>query len=492
LSGLPSSPVVDNAPSTEQPGEKRRERRVLRPQQQGSFRAVLGNFAFLRLWLAQAVSQTANSMVDFSLLLSVGEVVDFHNVAQANTAVSFVILAFSLPSVVFGPIAGAVADRVSRRNVMIAVNVVRAILAIFFLLIQPTWPVVVSLVSYYSLAFLFGAAGQFFMPAQGASIPSLVSREQLTAANALFNLTFTATQLLGFAILGPLLSQALGVDMLYVVTMVAFALSAVLTVWLPPMPVAHRVTTAQAAHPLARIWGDIREGLVFIQQDRILMKVIAYLTFATTVFMLIAALAPNFVATVVGLPPTDIGYIVAPAGLGVIVGVVLVPRLSRRFPREALVDWAVVIGGLALLLLALSRAILTALVGADPFPQTLEIVVSGALAAILGVCNALVLVPSQTILQERSHENIRARVYATFFTITSVVSFVPIFFAAAAADLFGVVTVLASVAILLMIVGALSLIRARESRRKRYERVRTRHREGPEAVQSHGRTSGSQ
>src|SRR3712207_2699120 len=60
------------------------QRRVLRPQTQGSFRAVLTNFAFLRLCIAQAVSQTANSMVDFSLLLSVGEVVEFHNIAQAN------------------------------------------------------------------------------------------------------------------------------------------------------------------------------------------------------------------------------------------------------------------------------------------------------------------------------------------------------------------------------------------------------------------------
>src|SRR3712207_9570164 len=103
-----------------------RERRVLRPRQQGSFRAVLGNYPFLRLWIAQAVSQTANSMVDFSLLLRVGQTVDFHHIAQANTAVSFVILAFSLPAVVFGPIAGAVADRMSRRNLMVVTNAARA------------------------------------------------------------------------------------------------------------------------------------------------------------------------------------------------------------------------------------------------------------------------------------------------------------------------------------------------------------------------------
>ncbi|HEU4691520.1 MAG TPA: MFS transporter [Vicinamibacterales bacterium] len=125
----------------------RHERRVLRPRQQGSFRAVLGNYPFLRLWIAQAVSQTANSMVDFSLLLRVGQTVDFHDVAQANTAVSFVILAFSLPAVIFGPIAGAVADRMSRRNLMVITNVARAALVVLFLLVPPTWPVQIALVS---------------------------------------------------------------------------------------------------------------------------------------------------------------------------------------------------------------------------------------------------------------------------------------------------------------------------------------------------------
>jgi MFS family permease len=333
------------------------------------------------------------------------------------------------------------------------------------------------------MAFLFGAVGQFFMPAQGASIPSLVPRDQLTAANALFNLTFTATQLLGFAILGPLLSQALGVDMLFTVTMIAFVISALLTVWLPPMPIPHRVVNVvERVSAARRVWCDIREGLIYIKQDPILTKSIAYLTFATTIFMLIAALAPNFVATVVGLAPGDIGYLVAPAGIGVIVGVVIVPRLVSRFRRDALIDWAVVVGGLSLLLLSLSREILSWLFAPQGVPQMTEVVLAGALAAILGVCNALVLVPSQTILQERSHEHIRARVYATFFTITSVVSFIPIFFAAAAADLFGVVTVLAAVAILLIVVGGMSLARARRAYRQRYERVRTRHRQGPEAV----------
>jgi MFS family permease len=269
---------------------------------------------------------------------------------------------------------------------------------------------------------------------------------------------------------------------LFMVTLVAFVASALLTVWLPPMPLPARVGASEVSHPFRRIWSDIREGLQYIRQDPILVKAIAYLTFATTVFMLVAALAPNFVSTVVGLAPSDIGYLVAPAGIGVIVGVALVPQLSSRFRRDALVDWAVVIGGLSLLFLALSREILTTVMAPETVPQRLEVAVAGGLAAVLGVCNALVLVPSQTILQERSHEHIRARVYATFFTITSVVSFVPIFFAAAAADFFGVVTVLTAVAVLLIVVGAYGLVRSRQMRSRRLERVRTRHRQGPEAV----------
>jgi MFS family permease len=423
-------------------------------------------------------------MVDFALLLRVGEVVQFHRIAQANTAVSFVVLAFSLPAVLVGPIAGAVADRVDRRNLMAVVNVVRAGLVVSFLLVQPDWPVQAALSAIYTIAFLFGAAGQFFAPAQGASIPALVPREQLTAANALFNLTFTATQLLGFAILGPVLSQAIGVDQLFFVTMVAFGLSAALTLTIPKLPRPVRIGTPEKSHPFQRIWADVREGLLFIRQDPVLMKAIAYLTLATTTFMLIAALGPDFLSSVVGLSASHIGYIVAPGGLGVIIGVVIVPKMARRFKREALIDWALVVGGIALLLIALSREILTAILTPHAVPPMLEIGVVAVLAALLGICNALILVPSQTILQERSHEHIRARVYSTFFTISSVVSFVPIFFAAAAADLFGVVGVLAGVAILLVAIGVWSLLRARRQRHLRSERVRTRHREGPEAAQT--------
>jgi MFS family permease len=109
--------------------------------------------------------------------------------------------------------------------------------------------------------------------------------------------------------------------------------------------------------------------------------------------------------------------------------------------------------------------------------------VAAIFAALLGMSNAFVLVPSQTLLQERSHERIRARVYATFFAISNSVAFAPIFFAAASADLFGVTEVLATIALLVVLIGIGGSLSRTVEERARWSRPRMLHREGPEAIQ---------
>ncbi|HKG24677.1 MAG TPA: MFS transporter [Thermomicrobiales bacterium] len=451
------------------------------PAPRTSMRAVLENGPFLRLWLAQAISQTANNMVNFALLLRVRSIIELHDLHQANTAISLVILAFSLPSVLFGPIAGVIADRMNKRLVMAGTNLLRAVAVALFLVIRPGWHVETILVAHYVVTFLFGIAGQFFAPAQGATIPQLVPRSQLINANALFNLTFTGAQLIGFATLGPVLIKLIGVDPLFVVTIVMFIVSAGLIQTLPPTPTIPR-PAATDAHPVARLLADIKEGLVFILQDPLLMRAIFYLTLAATTFLMVATLGPDFITGVIGLPKEDIGYIVGPAGIGVFAGVLLVGKVLLRYERSAVIDWALVGAGVMLFLLALSKAIVNLFwVGGDA-PRTLVVTTTGFLAALLGVCNAFVLVPAQTLLQERSHEQIRARVYATFFTISNTVSFVPIFFAAAFADLFGVVQVLVAVSLIVGGLGAVSVWRRRHAEEARWAAQRTSHRQGPETI----------
>ena len=91
-------------------------------------------------------------------------------------------------------------------------------------------------------------------------------------------------------------------------------------------------------------------------------------------------------------------------------------------------------------------------------PVDARTVSAAIFATLLGVCNAFILVPAQTMLQERSPEHIRARIYATFFTISNTACFIPILFAAALADVIGVVKVLVGVAVILTAIGIINMV----------------------------------
>lgn len=446
-----------------------------------SLGAVLRNGAFVRLWAIQGVTQLLQYMVNFALLLRVREVVEVHNLPNANTAISLVILAFSLPAVLFGPLAGVLADRSNKRILMAILNVARAAAVVMFLAIRPGWHVETILIAYYVVTFLFGIAGQFFAPVLGATIPIVARREQLMSANALFNLTNTAAQLIGFAAAGPLVARVLGVDRLFAVAVVAYLLASALVFTLPRTPKPVMEVLDEAVSPMQRLWSDMKEGLVYILQDPALMKSIGYLTLASTTFLTVATLGPDFVTSVIGLSTEDIGLVVAPAGAGILIGVLTVPRVVRRIGRRWLISIAMVWAGMMMALMAITRNVMDWIVPGDSEVATVAALV-GLFAAILGICNAYILVPSQTMLQERSHEAIRARVYATFFTISNGVAFIPIFFAAAAADLFGVVNVLLVMAGIVGGIGLAQILHARQSRIAKWQRPRFRHRLGPEAL----------
>jgi MFS family permease len=435
----------------------------------------------MRLWLIQAVTQILQNMINFALLLRVRDVVELHHLPNANTAISLVILAFSLPAVLFGPVAGVVADRVNKRTLMAVLNVARAVAVLLFLAIRPGWHVETILAAYYIVTFLFGIAGQFFAPVLGATIPVVAKREQLMSANALFNLTSTAAQLIGFAAAGPLVVRILGVDTLFGVAVVAYVLAAGLVYTLPKTPVATRALDEITLRPMQRLWTDMKDGLVYILQDPALMRAIGYLTLASTTFLMIATLGPDFVTSVIGLPKEDIGFIVAPAGLGIVAGVLIVPRVARRIGRDWLIAISMLLAGLMLFFVAIARPALDILAPGEASVGSVVTVVA-IFIALLGLCDAFILVPSQTMLQERSHEGIRARVYATFFTISNTVAFVPIFFAAAAADIFGVTNVLLVMAAFVGGLGFIEIFNKRRVERKRWSRVRARHRLGPEAL----------
>ena len=174
---------------------------------------------------------------------------------------------------------------------------------------------------------------------------------------------------------------------------------------------------------------------------------------------MIAALGPEFIADVLGLPAEDIAYVVAPAGLGVVAGALLVNRVTKFVSPVRLVDFGLIGAGVSLALFALTEPIGSALGLSDGEAGRVLIIISVSFAATLGISNAFILVPSQAIMQRAAPEEGVARVYATYFTISNIFSFAPVLFAGAIADIVGVLRVLVVIAVMLALTGLYNLRR---------------------------------
>jgi MFS family permease len=407
------------------------------------YTAVLRNPHFLLIWLAQILSQTAQNIVNFAL------VVEVERLTHSSTNVSWVIVAFSLPALLLGPSAGVFVDRTSKRAVLLWTNFLRAALMLGFVLIPP------SLQTFYAVTFVASAISQFFLPAEGAIIPLLVKRHELITANSLFSLTFTGAQVAGFVILGPSLYKLFGPSALFIAVIVMYMLAAVCVAAIPRRRERLEsgvLAAARRAVHVAHVWGDMAEAGRFLRAAGGVSLAIFHLTLATGLLMTLATLGPGFVARVLGLGAEDVGYILAPAGVGMLGATALLGQFAVHTDRRRL-------AGVGLLAMALSLALL-ALLGNVSAAAQATIGTLGYLALVcaltfsLGVEFALVTIPAQSVVSEATDEALRGRVFALLFMLTGSVSAIPTVAIGVLADNLGIWQMFLALA---AIVGAFGL-----------------------------------
>ena len=424
---------------------------------------VLRNRNFLYLWLAQVFSQTAQQMINYVLVVQANALTS-PGVSQpsgvggavmqagSSTAISGIIISFTLPAILFSAIAGVYIDRQPKRRVLVLTNTGRALMMLGYIFFTGHEFPLGALLVLYLVTLVFASISQFFVPAEGAAIPLLVQRDELIAANSLFNLTFTASQLIGFIILGPLFLKLLVHDdnfgPFYIVLFVLFLACSGLT-WLLPRdeqvkPIGNGDGSVRAR--VGTAIEELREGWAYIRADQGIYGAIIQWSVAIAVMMSMAVIGPRFLALELGLQPSDLYIILFPGGIGLLIGVVLVGRYAREHNRLRMLNYSMLVAGIGLLLFALAggalREAATLLApGADVRSATAPwltgfIVV---LVFLLGLLNSFVSVPAQTTLQERARPDIRARVFSAFYTTSNIILLGPLIIVGPLADLAGVV-----------------------------------------------------
>jgi MFS family permease len=408
---------------------------------------VLRHPRFLALFLSQILTQVGGNMVLYGLTIQV-----FSLSNGASTSVSLLLLTFLVPAVVFGAVAGVFVDRYDRRTILVGTNIARGLLFLPLIFLDN------QIVLIYVVTAMVATLTTFFAPAESAMIPIVVPRNQLLTANGIFIFALQASFVVGFAVLGPLATNLLGVQTLIAFT-VGFYLLAGLLCWVLPAapPSALEAVTGDALESAERAikatGSQLREGLSYIRHHHNVLWSLTYLAITSSLIGVLGVLGPAFATKVLGLGKSDFVIIVLPLGAGLVLGIVMLNAYGRFVTRRRLIEGGLGTLSIALLILGLAQPV-SGITGTSSAVPLLTVVIAVAFTA--GIAYAFVAVPSQTALQEELPSDVRGRVFGVLNMLVSLASFLPIILVGPIADSFGTPAVIVASAVVIAATGLAS------------------------------------
>ncbi|MFL5679593.1 MAG: MFS transporter [Chloroflexota bacterium] len=329
--------------------------------------------------LGDAVSFTALPLLVFAL-------------TGSGIAMGVVGALQTLPDLVFGLVAGAIADRSDQKRMMVLTDLGRAVLTALIplsvLMGGPTMAIILIVAAPMS------TLRSLFLAAYTAAVPAIVGRPRLAQANSYFEVVYSTGFIIGPAVAG-LLSAAIGPGPTMGIDAISFAVAAIGVAFNP------RPLRAPGDRPESHLGAEIREGIEFIVRHPVLRTSILFWGLTSVVSAgLVAALTVRITRDL-GLPASALGLVLATFGIGTVVGALWASRL-RRHPA-----WPQIIGG------NLVRGL--ALLGVAIAPS---VEVMSVLAFVSGVASSLVLIAYITLRSAYAPDALLGRVGSTARTLS--------------------------------------------------------------------------
>jgi MFS family permease len=404
----------------------------------------------MTLWVAQIFSQFADRAV-FVLFVAVLTAAQSSSTRLADTGAaemtSFLYVAFTIPAIILSPIAGVYVDRWSKRTVMVLSNLLRGLFVAAVALnifSRTVWPI-------FGLAFMSSVATQFFGPAETASIPTIVKKNELYAANSLFFTTMMIALGFGFAVGEPIIA-AVGLHQAPWTVALLFVIAAALLLF-----IGRHDSKVVEREPW---WEELRVGLSYISGNPTVFRAILKITILFSTIITLNVVAVGLSQQVLHILPRQFGYIVAAAGVGMGVGNFWVAHQGQKYRHNLLVySGFTALGFFMCALGSLGFLENSVLLGVDWHSSW--ILLPLGLSVCTGSACALVAVPTAAQLQAVVPEELRGKVFGAQNTAMSAASTIPAVLAGALIDNLpgGVSTTLLLVGIPTILAGLYHLVR---------------------------------
>ena len=328
----------------------------------GAIRGVLRNTAFRRLWYCTGLSSLGDWL---GLLATTALATQLATGYQAqNYALGGVLVIRLLPSAILGPLAGAFADRFDRRYTMVVTDLLRFLL---FLAI----PIFSTLPVLYAATFLIECIGLFWNPAKDASVPNLVRRDQLEAANQLSLITtYGLTPVLAAALFSmlALISTAFAgrfsffgthqVDLALYFNAATFLVGALTVLFIKQIS-GSRGAGRRESQP--SLWAMLAEGAQFVRSTGLLRGLILGILGAFAAGGAVVGAGKTYVRSLGG-GDAAYGMLFGTVFVGLGLGMALGPRVAREVSRRRVFGLAIVLAGSCLALMAVMPHVVLAMV----------------------------------------------------------------------------------------------------------------------------------
>jgi len=355
-----------------------------------TFRDVLGLTVMRRLWYAQVVSLLG----DFLALFAVISVVSFR-LHGSPAQVTGVQIAYMLPLALLGPISGVFVDRWPLKPTLVASDLIRAVFVLALFVATSIWQI-------YIVLGALSCVSSFFGPAQSVTIRSHVPAHGLISANALMQMAMMGIRVVGPSAAG-LLVASFGPNICYAVDFVSFLASAALigTVTIIRPPSAPRATAESANSKVHAILHDMGEGARFIVHHAAISFVVMAMAAGMFVMGCFGPLIAVYVRDWLHATALVFGIVSAMVGIGMMLGMPVVRRVSGKVSNPTLVLAGLAGIGLGALIL-----------GALPW-----VVFSMLGCFTLGFAFAGVIVPAQTLMQRETPHALLGRISSTMMSM---------------------------------------------------------------------------
>ena len=382
------------------------------------FKIVLKNKNFIYLWSSQILSQLTINVMNFLLLIKL------FNETSSTIATSFLWVAYALPAILIGPVAAASVDMLDRKKVLLVTNLMQSILVLFYALLYRN-----GLFLLYGIAVGYSFLNQFYLPAESATLPSLVKKSTYPYANGLFFLTQQTALIIGFGIAG-ILNSLLGFDKSLFVCAIFLFLAFLSVSFLPSFKISEKIPkTIEGA--VIKFFSRIFEGYKFIKEDKMVLSSFLLLMGIQISLSVVLVNIPVIAEQLIRINLSLAGLVmVVPAGIGAVIGAVIIPKLLKRKWRKIRIIKH------SLFLISVCLFMLIFMI--PELKLGLSILLSVPAIILIGFSFVGILIPSQTLLQERTPKKLRGRVFGNFWFLVTVASVFPVILSGAISEIFNI------------------------------------------------------